>query len=399
MLKLRSLLIGGFIALLFLNLINSSYSTILTLIKKDLSLSYMMSGALTSFYFIGYTMGQIPWGFLTDRYGSKRIMSLSLLGTAVASIICGWAKDISQILALRFFAGLLGAGLFVPSVKLISQWYPPNERGAALGVLNIGGSIGLILASWLPPYLSISWGWRGVLFILGIIGLLSAGIAYVSLKDRATGFSKSDCDLLKTFRYSSFWVLAFLQFIRLGAYYTFIAWFPIFLQEEAGLDLVDAGFVFSLFSISGMISNPLGGFFSDRVGEKLVMVLSLSILSGFVSILIGFKILPLLYIIVFIIGWFINFVRSPMFTIIPRIYGASAAGKVSGAQNTFASLGALTLPFMLGYAKDATGSYSIGWMILSMLLISGVVFYLLLDREQSLQKVSFSNYPDDSSLS
>ncbi|MGQ9679571.1 MAG: hypothetical protein ACUVV4_02225 [Candidatus Bathyarchaeia archaeon] len=129
------------------------------------------------------------------------------------------------------------------------------------------------------------------------------------------------------------------------------------------------------------------------------MVLSLSILSVFVSILIGFKILPLLYIIVFIIGWFINFVRSPMFTIIPRIYGASAAGKVSVAQNTFASLGTLTLPFMLGYAKDATGSYNIGWMILSMLLISGVVFYLLLGREQSLQKVSFSNYPDDPSLS
>ncbi|MGQ9679570.1 MAG: MFS transporter [Candidatus Bathyarchaeia archaeon] len=206
---------------------------------------------------MGYTMGQIPWGFLTDRYGSKRIMSLSLLGTAVASIICSWVKRYLIDLALRFFAGLLGAGLFVPSVKLISQWYPPNERGIALGVLNIGGSIGLILASWLPPYLSISWGWRGVLFILGIIGSLSAGIAYVSLKDRTTGFSKGDCDLLKTFRYSSFWVLAFLQFIILGAYYTLIAWLPIFLQEEEGLDLVDAGFVFSLFSISGMISNPL----------------------------------------------------------------------------------------------------------------------------------------------
>ncbi|MBS7619392.1 MFS transporter [Candidatus Bathyarchaeota archaeon] len=374
-------MIGGFTALLFLNLINSSYSTILTLIKKDLSLSYMMSGALTSFYFIGYAAGQIPWGFLTDRYGSRRIMPLSLLGTAIASIVCGWMNDVTQILVARFFAGLLGAGLFVPSVKMISQWYSSDERGAALGVLNIGGSIGLILASLLSPYLSISAGWRGVLVILGIVGALSSGIAYASLKDRVSESSRNDYDLLKAFKHSSFWILGFLQFIRLGAYYTFISWFPIFLQEEASLDLVVAGFAFSLFNISGMISNPLGGFFSDKIGEKFVMILSFGILAGFILILIQFKIRSLLYVTIFIIGWFINFVRSPMFTIIPRIYGSSAVGKLSGVQNTFASIGALTLPLMLGYVKDATCSYHLGWAILSILFLIGVVLYLLLERD------------------
>jgi len=73
----------------------------------------------------------------------------------------------------------------------------------------------------------------------------------------------------------------------------------------------------------------------------------------------------------FLLGWLINFVRSPAFTIIPRIFGAETAGSLSGFHNTFASLGALALPLLLGVVKDATSSYDIGWFALSTLMIIG----------------------------
>jgi nitrate/nitrite transporter NarK len=75
----------------------------------------------------------------------------------------------------------------------------------------------------------------------------------------------------------------------------------------------------------------------------------------------------------FLLGWLINFVRSPAFTIIPRLFGADTAGSLSGFHNTFASLGALALPLMLGIVKDATASYDIGWFALSTLMILGTV--------------------------
>ena len=77
---------------------------------------------------------------------------------------------------------------------------------------------------------------------------------------------------------------------------------------------------------------------------------------------------PAIYLGVLGLGWFINFVRSPSFAIIPRLYGVEMAGKVSGVQNTFASLGALVLPFAMGYVRDATASYWAGWTLLSLLL-------------------------------
>ncbi len=74
------------------------------------------------------------------------------------------------------------------------------------------------------------------------------------------------------------------------------------------------------------------------------------------------------------IGFFINFVRSPSFAVIPRLYGVERAGKVSGLQNTFASFGALVLPLFLGYVRDTTASYWAGWTVLSVLLflVAGV---------------------------
>ena len=75
-----------------------------------------------------------------------------------------------------------------------------------------------------------------------------------------------------------------------------------------------------------------------------------------------------MYVVILIIIWFINFVRSPSFALIPRLYGVERAGRVSGVQNAFASIGALVLPFLIGYIRDTTASYWAGWIALSLIL-------------------------------
>jgi NNP family nitrate/nitrite transporter-like MFS transporter len=128
-----------------------------------------------------------------------------------------------------------------------------------------------------------------------------------------------------------------------------------------------------------MISNPVGGLISDRVGERPVLVAS------FIALGVGTFLFretswgALMYSLIFVLGWFINFVRSPSFAVIPRLYGVERAGKVSGMQNTFASIGALILPLFLGYIRDATASYSAGWTVLSLLLVSVGLLNLLLE--------------------
>ena len=374
------LLFGGFIALCFLSILNSAYSTVLAVIKEELALSYTLSGALMSLYFVGYTMGQIPWGYLADRLGSRRVMTLSVVGIASSIILFGLASDIRQAIASRFFAGLLGAGVFVPGVRLISSWFSPRERGTALGVLSVGGSTGLIVASWAAPLLAIRLGWRGSMMIFGLLGILSSAVMWSTLRDRrvrgsSTAIKKEMAGFLRS---GSFWILALTQFLRLGSNYTFIAWLPLLLHEEYGLDILSAGTALSIFNLAGMLSNPVGGFISDRVGEKKVLLISFFALALDVILFTGVKTSPMIYVAAFILGWFINLIRSPSFAILPKLYGIDVAGRVSGVHNTFASIGALSLPLLLGYIRDLTFSYHVGWMTLSALLMFGTIINVFL---------------------
>lgn len=139
----------------------------------------------------------------------------------------------------------------------------------------------------------------------------------------------------------------------------------------------------SLFNFAGMLSNPLGGVVSDRVGEKTVIFISFFVLALDVFMFTRFKTFTLIFVAVFILGWFINFIRSPSFAILPKLYGVEVAGHYSGIHNTFASLGALSLPLFLGYVRDITDSYWMGWMTLSTLLMLGSIITLFLNTDFS----------------
>jgi nitrate/nitrite transporter NarK len=365
------ILVGGFLAFFFLNILNSSYSTVIELIKTELDLTYTMTGALMSSYFVGYTIGQIPWGILADRIGCRKVITISVFGLALSTLLFSISSGFWQVIVARFLSGLLGAGVFVPSVRLVSDWFSSHRRGTALGILSIGGSLGLIVSSWIVPFYSLQMGWRSTIGISSVLGLAAASAIWFTLKDkRVWKKDVGNVDFKRIFVSKDFWIMAFVQFIRLGSNYTYIAWLPLLLIEEYEVSLVTAGVIYSLFNLSGMISNPVGGIISDSIGERSVLIITFITLGIFTYAFIGLKSHLFMYLWVIAIGWCINFLRSPSFTILPKYYGVEIAGKISGIHNTFAAAGALCFPLLLGLIVDTTSSYFAGWVLLSITLIS-----------------------------
>jgi nitrate/nitrite transporter NarK len=374
--KHLNIVAGGFIALAVLSIMNSAYSYVLDTIRSDLALTYTQSGAMMSYYFIGYALGQIPWGILADWRGSRLTISLSVLGVSASTILFAFSSIYVYAALARLIAGLLGAGIFVPGVRLVSSWFEPEQRGTALGLLNIGGSMGLVTSSWLVPISAIGLGWRLTIIAFGMVGIIASPLIWFLLRGEKNT-EHGDIDLSEIpLKDTNFWYLGFYQFIRLGSYYTFIAWLPLVLKEDYGLNLIAVSIALSIFNLAGVLSNPLGGIISDKLGQKTVLTISFVLLS---LILLGFNLKPVrltLYLIVLSIGWFINFVRSPVFTFIPKMFGTKSSGRISGIHNTFASMGALALPFTLGLVKDTTMSFASGWLAISGLLVlaSALIF-------------------------
>ena len=139
-LRYHSVVLGGFLALSALSVMNSAYSYVLESIRGDLALTYTQSGSMMTAYFMGYALGQIPWGLLADRYGSRLSIALSVFGVSASTLLFSFSSGYTYAALTRFLAGLLGAGIFVPGVRLVSSWFEPEERGTALGLLSIGGS-------------------------------------------------------------------------------------------------------------------------------------------------------------------------------------------------------------------------------------------------------------------
>jgi nitrate/nitrite transporter NarK len=150
------------------------------------------------------------------------------------------------------------------------------------------------------------------------------------------------------------------------------------MREEFGLSILMTSTAMSFYNLAGILANPLGGATSDKVGERNVLLASFGLLGVIIMVFSGNISVLVAYVSVFLIGWLINFVRSPAFTIIPRVFGTEIAGSVSGIHNTFAAFGALAIPFTLGYVKDYTASYDIGWLIVSGLaFLSSFILFTL----------------------
>ncbi len=370
---------------LFIGAINSIYSPLLPLIKESLGLTYTSSGMFTTSYFVGYTFGQIPWGFVADRFGGRRSISLSILSLSLCTLLSGFANSEIEVVTWRLLSGFVGAGIFVPGIRTISQWFSPGRRGIAIGVFGAGAGVGGVLAASVSPIIALSRGWRWSVYFFALLGFIEVPLIWFLIRepsrDKASRFDttkKWDVPILMW----SFWVLGFDQFVRLGMVYALSTWLPTFLVENHGLSLVQASVSISLMSMVGLFSNPIGGFVSDRVGERSVMALSFAAMMPCIFTLAVSRDASLVWVSIFILGWLTNFIRGPAFAILPKLFGVDQAGRVTGYQNTFAAFGAVVLPFVISFLRDQTASFEMGWFSLIFFCGMGFVSTLLLRSYQ-----------------
>ncbi len=127
---------------------------------------------LTS-YIVAAAIATAPIGWIAERFGRKRLFMVCAGGFTVASVLCGVAQSIEQMVLFRVLQGLCGAGLVPLSQSVMLDSYPPQQRGMAMAIWGMGVMVGPIMGPTLGGWLTQNYSWHWVFLINVPFGIVT----------------------------------------------------------------------------------------------------------------------------------------------------------------------------------------------------------------------------------
>jgi sugar phosphate permease len=369
---------------LFNGLTTGGVALFLPLIREDLHMTFAQGGMLSAAATLSYALGQIPSGFLSDRFGPKRLYFIGLLGWSSMSLSLGLIETFTAALINQFIGGAFRALMFAPGLSLLTSWFPAERRATAISLYQVGGFSGTILLSLGGPLLAQALGWRYTFITFALLGIAGAVIyrVFSAEKPRRGASPVSGVrDALRFFRHRILWVCSALQFVRFSVVTSFNFWLPSLLVADRGFSLPAAGLVIAMGALLTVSSNAVGGYVSDRLrNPPLVIGGSLAVLACTSTLLVVVEPIPLLLIVIGLNAIFQQLYFGPLFFVPVEVLGQRTAGIAIGFSNLFANTGGLLAAYTLGVVKDRAGSFTWGFVGISALCIVGVTLSILLAR-------------------
>ncbi|MFF2272322.1 nitrate/nitrite transporter [Agromyces sp. NPDC058136] len=232
-------------------------------------------------------LGRILTGAMTDRFGGRRMFTAVLLASVPAVLLvalAGELKSFPLLLASGFYLGVAGT-IFAVGVPFASAWYPPARRGFATGVFGMG-MIGTAVSAFFTPRLAESIGYLPTHLLIAAIMAGTAVIVWFFLRD-SPAWEPSRQPLVPkvvgALKLRITWEMAFLYGIVFGGFVAFSTYLPKYLTTiyPDDVDPVGAGTRTALFAAAAVVARPIGGVLSDKVGPKVISLISLA---GIVSL-------------------------------------------------------------------------------------------------------------------
>ncbi len=353
------------------------------------------SGAAASIFSLNmlvFAFVSTPAGMLLDRWGPRTVFSIGSFILACSLILSSQA---TQIIHLQLSYGLLGGvalgmmGLGLVA-SIVAGWLP-HRRGTAIGITFAGTGLSALVFVPMCERLITWFGWQGAYMILAgvcmliLLPLMAFGQRRPPIplrqKSEPTGNRR---DLL---RQPAFWGLLLVSFLSLGPLRSLTV-HQVAYMESVGIDrLMAARFV----GIAGFLTIGafiVWGYISDRIGRARTYILGAGCLIGAVGILLVLKTRPSLWLLPFysLLVALGEGTRSSQTTALANdIYRDSGPGFVNGIVGAMFGLGAAVIPWLVGYLRDATDSYTAGFeLIIAATLVSAIGFAMtgLLSRRQ-----------------
>ena len=350
---------------------------------RDLKTGGALTGFLGAAYFYPYAVMQLPAGLLSDSWGPRNTITLFFAVAFIGSVLLGIAPSVFLAILGRALVGLGVAMLFVPTMKVLAEWFCLREFAFMTGMLMALGGVGSLFAAT-PLALLSSWiGWRLSFIVVGVFTLVLAVLVWVFVRDRPDDFgwpppeepkqsAAAAMGLMESVRRvltcRAFWPIAIWFFFDCGIFFSFGGlWGGPYLMQVYGLSKAQAAQILSMLAVGMIIGSPLLSYLSTNIfrARKPVLVLSSIMLLGLTAVLAFFTAgipLVVLYALCLGLGIFSAAIVVIGFTTNKELFPVQMAGTATGIVNLFPFAGGAVFQPLLGYIlqqnSTAEGTFS-----------------------------------------
>lgn len=342
-----------------------------------LHLSAAQKGFLTAIPALGGACCRPVLGWMTERIGGRKT---ALIGMALTFIplMLGWqvASSYSGFLAVGLMLGISGAS-FAAALPLASSWYPPQFQGLAMGIAGAGNS-GTLLATLFAPRLAQIYGWRTVFALAAIPVAIVWVVFFVLAKESgAPRRVRTWAEYVSLFREPDTWWFCFLYSLTFGGFVGLASYLSVFFHDQYGLTKVQAGDFTTVVVLFGSFLRPIGGVLSDKLGGFRMLV---TLLCGAGVLLAAVSTLPPAAVALGFLAagmGLLGMGNGSVFQLVPQRF-ADRVGIMTGIVGAAGGLGGFVLPSMLGSVKGSTGTFGIGFALVSFAMLLGAFCLRLL---------------------
>lgn len=382
--KKRKILISS---LLFIGMVLSFFDRVAINVAiipmgDEFHLTASHTGLVISIFFISYSLMQPLGGWMTDKFGARAMLTVSLLSWSLFTLATGFAWSFVSLLIVRFVFGL-GEGPFYPaSMSTIRNHFPKKERGRAnsffLSAQNIGGILGTALAA----SMLVAFGWRGMFTIAGIVGILVSLAFWFILKPQGKRETKEGTQkrnkvpLKLLLKIENIWKLVTFKFLSNIINYGLISWMPIYLVKEKGVDIVAAGGLMAIPYVVGFFMFNVSGWVLDKymAGREKYLAAAGALLSAiFLYLMSNTESVGIFITYLSLNSVALSFFGTVLYTIVikyaPKELTGSASGLVTFAGQIAGAVSPAAIGFIITLFK---GSYNAAFWFLVIAALAGV---------------------------
>src|SRR5664280_1174049 len=350
---------------------------------KAMSLTSTQTALLVATPILVGSVGRIPVGALTDRYGGRTMFTIISLVSIVPVLLVAFAGEIDSyalLLVFGFFLGIAGTA-FAIGIPFVNAWYEKSRRGFATGVFGAGMG-GTALSAFFTPRFVVWFGYVTTHVIIAAALALTALLVRARMSNSPVWKPNTDPVVPKLKAAGKLpitWQMAFLYAVTFGGFVAFSTYLPTYLKTVYDFSITDAGARTAGFAIAAVVARPIGGVLSDRLHPKFVVMLSLAG-AAVMAVVVSLQPVPELAAgaSFIVLAFFLGIGTGGVFAWVARSAPPNRVGAVTGIVGAAGGLGGYFPPLVMGATYDAEDNdYTTGLYLMAATCVIALLFTAL----------------------